>query len=341
MIHGGFRPWGSLSWLLKHLAGLHWDFIGSIATGERSLTTWSTLISQNICNQTYMLQITDIPSAYWGNEPELRLNERRQEFLKLGGDKNIIQLCDIRDNLEEINQYTDSFLMTSVINVIIDISTLPKRFFFPIIRRILEKSKAENIIATYTIPKKYDTLRHLAIDPGPWKALPGYQGLSLRPEKQKLIVGLGYEPLGLPQIIKEGKFNPDTIRLLFPFPATPAGYLRNWEFVRNLDIEFSPYQHEPLRVNGYDVSGVFNCIFSQTDNGREYTLFAPYGTKPMSLAMCLYAIYNPEKTAVYYTQPRSYNPNYSIGVKTINDVPDTYAYCIRLMKKDLYALESN
>jgi hypothetical protein len=196
------------------------------------------------------------------------------------------------------------------------------------------------ILITYTRPKKYDTSQPLAIDPDCFNAIPGFQGLSTGSEKpKKLIVGLGYEPLGLPQIIKEGKYHPEIIRLLFPFPATPAGYLRNWDFVRNLENEFSPYQYEPLRVNGYDVSEVFDCILSLTDNGQEYTRFAPYGTKPMSLAMCLYAIFNQEKSDIYYTQPQSYNPNYSTGVKYVNDVPETYAYCIRLKNKDLYSLK--
>ena len=66
-------------------------------------------------------------------------------------------------------------------------------------------------------------------------------------------------------------------------------------------------------------------------------VFAPYGTKSMSLAMCLYACSHPENTDVCYTQPKSYNPQYSTGISMVNGVPDTFAYCIRLDGKDFYS----
>ncbi|MBC8432538.1 MAG: hypothetical protein H8D96_11530 [Desulfobacterales bacterium] len=286
-----------------------------------------------------MLQIEDVASAYWGEEPIRRLLERRKEYIEWGGDKKSIRECYILDNWDEIRAVTDEFLSVSKKNVIIDISTLPKRFFFSIMRRLLETSTSDTIIATYTRPEKYDTSRPLAIDPEPWRALSGFQEAYPEPKRKMLIVGLGYEPLGLPQILKEGNFAGESIRLLFPFPATPAGYLRNWEFVRNLDSEVGPYQHDPVRVNGYDLSGIFDYIRAITDHGREYAVFAPYGTKPMSLAMCLYAIYNTEKAAVYYTQPLSYNPRYSTGIKMVDGIPETYAYCLRLNRRNLYTLD--
>jgi hypothetical protein len=169
--------------------------------------------------------------------------------------------------------------------------------------------------------------------------LPGFQESFPNHKKKKaLIVGLGYEPLGLPQILRYPEFTQNRVLLLFPFPATPAGYLRNWEFVRNLDSEVGPnYNHEPIRVNGYDVSTIFDLILRHTDQAKEPVVFAPYGTKPMSLAMCLYACSHPENSSVYYTQPKSYNPRYSSGIKMVNGEPDTFAYCIRLDGKDLYS----
>jgi hypothetical protein len=336
MITGSFRPWGNLKWLLDHLPPCQWGLLGSISTGDRALAAWKIISQMNCLRDDMMLQITDVPSSFWGEEPSTRLLERRNEYLQFGGKETNIRLCYILDNWDEIKAVTQEFLSKSLRHIIFDISTLPKRFFFPIMRKLLSDDSIDTLIVTYTRPETYDLKRPLSIDPEPWRSLPGFQEIYPEPMKKMLIVGLGYDPLGLPQIIKEGKFSIDSIRLLFPFPATPSGYLRNWDFVRNLDSEVGPYIHDPVRVNGYDVSGIFDCITSLTDNGKEHAMFAPYGTKPMSLAMCLYAIINGKNSAAYYTQPRSYNPNYSVGVKHSDGTPEIYAYCIKSNGKDLY-----
>ena len=266
MIRGTFRPWGRLDWILKQLDLKSWSIFGSIATGDRSLATWRYLKENNICNFTKMLQVADIPTPYWGDEPNNRIRERRIQFLTHGGREEEIINCDIRDNFSDIVQYTNSFIDQSQEQIIIDISTFPKKFFFPIIKEILRITKDNTIIITYTKPEKYDRLKPLAIDPGPWKSLPGFQeSFPDRRNKQKLIVGLGIEPLGLPQILRDGEFPLDRVYLLFPFPANPSGYLKNWDFVRNLDSEVGPYHHEPIRVNPYDVSVIFDIILRNTD----------------------------------------------------------------------------
>lgn len=337
MIRGGFRPWGRLDWLLKYFSSQKWSIFGSIATGDRSLATWRVLHSKKICNYARMLQIADIAMPFWGDEPSNRVMERREQYLREGGLEESIVGCDIRDNLTDILQYTNTFIEHAQRHIIIDISTFPKRFFYPIIKEVLRKTKDNTVIATYTRPETYDRTKPLAIDPGPWKSLPGFQEFFPDYKKKRtLIVGLGYEPLGLPQILRDGEFAQNRVHLLFPFPAAPAGYLRNWEFVRNLDSEVGPYSHEPIRVNGYDVSTIFDLILRHTDRANEQVVFAPYGTKPMSLAMCLYACSHSKNSAVYYTQPKSYNPQYSSGIRMVNGEPDTFAYCIRLDGKDLY-----
>jgi len=56
----------------------------------------------------------------------------------------------------------------------------------------------------------------------------------------------------------------------------------------------------------------------------------------MSLAMCIFATLT--NSAVYYIQPRVYNPAYSFGVNYRSGVREIYCYCVRLQGQDLYAL---
>lgn len=85
-----------------------------------------------------------------------------------------------------------------------------------------------------------------------------------------------------------------------------------------------------VRLNTSDVSDVFNHILSITDNGREPAIFAPYGPKPLSIAMALFSSLT--NSPVYYTQPKKYNPEYSKGKGTVN------AYVLKQNGKSLYEL---
>jgi hypothetical protein len=152
------------------------------------------------------------------------------------------------------------------------------------------------------------------------------------PEGEVQIVGIGFEPLGLPEFLKGQAFE-----LLMPIPWVSRGIQRTWDFVRQLE----PYvRREPKRVHVDNVPEIFDHILTLTNRGQRYAVFSPYGPKPMSLAMCLYAVSEysaAHRPAVYYSQPTVYNPDCSLGVKrTPGGEPVTYAYCLRLDGVDLY-----
>jgi len=83
-----------------------------------------------------------------------------------------------------------------------------------------------------------------------------------------------------------------------------------------------------LRVHALDTSDAFDRICDITDNGKYTSVLAPYGPKPISLAIALFAIET--GAPVYYTQPNYYSPDYSTGIK------ETYAYWIKKDGINLY-----
>ncbi|MCY2990862.1 MAG: hypothetical protein NTY19_23745 [Planctomycetota bacterium] len=335
MLRGEFRPWGSLSWVLAHLRAKKWSLLGCIATGERCLAAWEILASQRVLTHALMMEIHDEHPdggrhSRFYEKTEAKLKNRMRDFVTAGGNKDQIAKFYLSDFHGRIVDATDSFAAGAGSNVIIDISALPKRFFFPMIRRLLSAGSIENLIATYSVPDRYAD-GQLAEDPGPWMYLPTFLPPDPEPEEKVLIVGLGYEPLGLRQVLQGKDFN-----LLFPFPSLSPGIRRNWEFVREL---IPLLRHEPQRVYIYDVSETYERIAAMTDFGRRYAVVAPYGPKTTSLAMCLYAVSDRASLsppAVYYTQPRVYNPDYSIGIKKEGGVPKVLAYCLRLGGRNLY-----
>ena len=148
------------------------------------------------------------------------------------------------------------------------------------------------------------------------------------PRVDLAIVGIGFMPFGLPNLLMS-KYKSTPVKFLFPFPPGPPNYQRTWDFVWKIEKSFTfNHQDSIIRIDSNNLSDAFEYITRETNNGQKKVIFAPYGPKPISLAMCIYATIH--HSPVYYTQPTHYNPDYSSGIK------DTYAYCINLNSVNLY-----
>lgn len=348
MLRGSFRPWGPLPWVLDHLQANDYSIIGALATEQRCLAAWNVVLRSGSPPRQLMFAIEDEPSRYSERGKE-KLDKRLQEFLAEGGKTEDIRTFYLFDRSNAFIEATRDFMGEAGENVIIDISCLPKRFFFPVVKLFLVAQYAKNVIATYTVPEAYSNTRPtdpqpLAEDPDPWQPLPSfmptYPEPKLEPEQKLSLIGVGYDLLGLPSMLAEEGFRGTPVKLLFPFPSPPPGIQKNLEFVRQLEQQvLGVNNYETVLINVYNVSEAFDRILSLTNQGQRYVTLAPYGPKTLSLAMCLYAVSSKVGTsppAVYYTQPRVYNPDYSIGVAMVSGKPRIYAYCLRINGVNLY-----
>ncbi len=97
-----------------------------------------------------------------------------------------------------------------------------------------------------------------------------------------------------------------------------------------------------LHLGALDLPQNFNALKRVTDNGSRTSLVAPYGPKPVSLAMCLFALAaesagKPEVPA-YYAQPTRYALDYTTGIHANTQGPIVYGYPTRLNTRELYQL---
>ena len=331
-----YRPSGLFDWVLKKLPVRKYSLIGCLSTEERSLTAWKTLVSTGCLANIKLLEIEDRPSPRFSALSAKMREQWRQEFLGLGASNDAIEKHRLEEREEDIRLSTIEFLKVCGPNVVIDLSSLPKKFFFPIVKMILA-ADVENVIATYTVPETY-TPGSLAEDLDTWKPLPMFRPPIDEPDDKLVVVGLGFEPHSLPELLGQG-FRSAKLVLLFPFPPGPPGFQRNWEFVRKIRDSVGNLKFDLVPVSAYAVGEVFDYLRKESDSGSKYTVLAPYGPKSMSLAMCLFAVHVGDSASVFYTQPRVYNPEYSTGVKQLNGVPFTQAYCLRLSGRNLYPTE--
>lgn len=298
------------------------------------MTAWQHLNSQRLLSNTTLLEIHDRATPKFDTLTRTKRQARRQEFIANGGSTTDIKAHNLEEREDEIIQSAVEFNADNPSHVLIDLSSLPKRFFFPILKQLMKCTVIETLIATYTVPNSYYR-GTLAEDLDTWKPLPLFRPPIVEPHDKSVMVGLGYEPHSLPELLGQD-FQKADVNLFLPFPPGPPGYQRNWEFVRKIQESIGKLPYRLIAVSAYNVSDMFDHLWTQSSNGERYTILAPYGPKSMSLAMCLFAIEMGNNAAVFYTQPRIYNPEYSDGVKTIHGQPATYGYCLKLAGQNVF-----
>ena len=331
-----YRPWGLLPWVFSHLPSTSWSFLGSLGTEERSIAAWRYLSQNGSIDRTYFCLVKD-PDSRFQAETAARITQRKEEFQQAGGDISHIHEHALFARSGEIMKIAEDFVSAGAQNVLLDVTSFPKRFFFPLVKIIMKSPQIKSLIVTYTMPKRYSH-EALAEDFQEWRALPLFSGSENGAKPEMLIVNVGYLAMGLPDQIEHGSPRME-VKLLFPFPNAPASYQKTWRFVHKIEQNVRGAQTDMKHVHAMDVSDAFDHIVALTDKGRRPALFAPYGPKPISLAMCIYALLT--DNPVFYTQPRTYNPEYSKGIMEIGGQPAIQAYCLRLNGRDLYALPTS
>jgi hypothetical protein len=282
-----------------------------------------------------MLKVLDPPSALYSSQVETLLRLRENAYITSGGAVGDIETHSLIESHDAIVQAVDRFLTRSGSNVILDVTSLPKRFFFPILRLLLKaEGRVTNLLVTYTVPERY-TQDKLAGNFNDWDHVPLFGGDYSRPAPELLVAAVGFEALGLQDQLDQ--LNASVrIRLLLPFPAPPSSFQRSWSLIHRLRERLQPDTVEVYRCDAKDVSDTFDRLVSLSEGGQKRLLLAPFGPKPMSVGMCIFATIT--ESEVFYTQPTVYHPAYSSGVSHVRGVQESYGYCLRIDGKPLFTI---
>ncbi|WP_224995953.1 hypothetical protein [Cesiribacter sp. SM1] len=319
-----FKPWGDLESILLKFDIQEWRYLGCLSTEQRCTAGIVKLCELRKVTHALFFNITD-PITTPTHEKFVKSNSIIIEKLDCGV---LIENHTLLEPLNIITNSLENFLPSNDYNLIVDISTLPKRFFFPIIKFLTKRYQAriKNLLVLHTSPEEYAE-NDLSTDPTPWAHIPTFDYSDTESEVEVAIIGLGFMPFNLPDLLKD-EFTSADRRFLFPFPPGPPFYQRTWSFLESINHAREIRSQEIKYIDSGNVADTFDQIFNICNKGRRNALLAPYGPKTVSLAMCLYACSYP--AAVYYTQPTSYNPEYSKGIK------DTMLYSIIINHQNLY-----
>ena len=336
-----FRPLGPLPWILPKLGtSSSWTVIGTISAEDRCLMSAEQIVSISPRSEVRFLRIAPMSGTagdwFDRNIQKIEANVRRvqQSF----GSASISYSSELDAIDHDVIHLADEIVEACGSHVVLDVSTMPKRFFFPLLTRLVESSHVTTLIATNTSPLAYG--KELARNADDWRTLPIYCGNS-RDESPEatVIIGVGYHSLKIHDVLVQYRDRRVGIKLFLPFPSLHPGFIENWKFIHEIKSEWDRVLREPIdivRVPNHDVSLAFDCLRQHSSEGRTASLvLAPFGPKPLSLAMCLLGIARTAigcSTEIGYTQPQEYSPDYSKGSK------DVTAFCVKLNGRDLYTL---
>ena len=308
-----YRPWGSVDWVLSLSTPKQWRYVGAIATEERSLCAWMELRKNGAVNSELFAEIHDVESEKYGDRNRAALQERRAIFDKHGGDKAATRSFHLLSELFNIRDFANKAAADQS-SLILDITSFPKRFYFPILKSLINSENVKNLLLTYTQAGRYVEDAPLYEDIEHWKTLPGFGGKDDKPSLW--IVSVGFLVESLNQYARD---NPsDRMKVLVPFPAPLAALHRTWKSIAELERGKDGNRFDKYRVDPFDISSAFDRIVSLAAS-TQHLAFAPFGPKPISAAMCLYAMQ--KESSVHYPQPTVYHPDYSLGI--LNGSPNS------------------
>jgi hypothetical protein len=231
---GKFRPWGRFDQVMRSQRGREWALIACSSPELRCTTAFGSMRALNMTGSQLIFEIED-PLSVATQEIARKTSENWSAINAFGfADQTIVRL-NLTEPFRKYEIALRGFL-TSIgdKDLIVDITSLPKKVYFFLMKLLFQEFPLpRNIIVTYAEPDRYSN-QPLAENPDPWEALPGFR-ISPRDENDRsIVVGIGYEPLGLPDLADSGKFDEDQMIFLFPFPSQADRVLRNWRFIRGI-----------------------------------------------------------------------------------------------------------
>lgn len=339
-----FRPWGRPDWVCGKFGKANWTVLACLGTEKRSVVS-----AVKLACFAMDLVLVKVEDPRLGTEEFLdsqkRAYERNQAYYeKEAGLAARVEIADLKASIDRIEKICDSAVGSG--DVILDITSFPKRWFFPMLRLLIADDRVQNLQVIYTRGSSH--ARVLAESPETLRVLPTFASMNARDIHDIAFVGVGFHIHSMLTMFGEDRAR--TMHLLFPFPPGPPNIQRNWKFVQQVE---RVVQREAtlsdgadpinfLHLDSVDVSLAFDAMRMASNGGTKTSMMAPYGPKPFSLAMCLFAI-AAERAGladipVYYSQPKKYAVEYTADAASRLGTLDTWSYAIKRSGRFLYEM---
>lgn len=326
-----FRPWGQIERLLSRTRVPNWHLIACLGPEDRSIAARALLARCTTISGETWLKIEDGPNRF-SSETNARIDTNHRALLNEGVAQSNIRtfalLAPYGDYLDHLVQSVS----TMGENVALDISSMPKRFFFPILRILLRQAEIKNIVAVYHVPDHHTELP-ISEDVQPLSTLPLFPMPLDAGRPTSVVISMGLQTLGVSELIETTGGAP--IHLIFPLASRSGVRAGLTAFHRSVELYIpAQYRVRSKFLSPVDVSSAYSQMLQIVGSDRNISALAPLGPKPISLAMALLAIRR--NFPVYYSQPTVYNPQYSVGLGIRDGVSACFGYFVKMAGRTLY-----
>lgn len=320
------EPWGKLSWLIEKIGPKDWSLLSSISFEPRctAVPEWYARKFPSELGKMRFIHIRDVQSEYSDRAEQLTSENFQRLQKSVNSSLSPAHVMEILESPSNMSLVLERFLENTE-SVILDVSTLPKRFFLFYIKQILRKSNIKDFVVCYSQPKQYKegSLAEHALPPSP---LPGFTREAGDGQRRILVLGVGYAGFDINELMESTR-GPE-LKVLLPFPPGSPSFRRTWNLVSRLLPESSAVP-ELKRMHSMDMFAVLAWLKSLNTAEDVDIDMVPLGPKPHAIAMAL-AYLGMQRGSVIYAQPQVYRPDYSSGVLLDRESnPSIYGYCLR------------
>ncbi len=232
------RPHGPLRWILeKFTAVKSWSVVGCLSAEERCTSAIRELLLIDLSARAYCLKL--MPHAMSADAVRIteRIAEYETELKRIFGPRvQFSAAAPLHSTSHEVLVKIQAIVDAMAGSVVIDISTMPKRWFFPLVNELLASPRITDLIATNSKAAQYG--EWLARDADQWEPLPGYVHLDDDAKSAIAIVGVGYHSLNIHELVGESRSFEISLKLMMPFPSLHPGFRKNWEFALSASCHF-------------------------------------------------------------------------------------------------------
>ena len=319
------RPWGDIDWILPKIGPRQWKGL-LCASFEPRCTAVAEWLSAIDSSQTHCcLKISD-PENRFTSETEKLTKLHEEKIKKLLNNKVDVIQAHLLSEASTWNHLISDLSSEENSSILLDISSLPKRFFLFAIKRLLVNQNVKDLIVCYTRPEGYKE-GQLTEDAEPPSALPGFSRIEPASGDSTAIISVGYMAFNLAEVLEQHRGK--SPKFLFPFPPGSPSFRRSWALLHNLAPNLE-YHTEIKRIHAMDMFAALDWIKSVGNETTRNIDLIPLGPKPHVLAMALAFPTLGDRAEIIYAQPRLYHPDYSHGIlRNSAGKPDIITYCLK------------
>jgi hypothetical protein len=165
-----YRPWGPLPWLLDRLPNRKWGVFGSLSTEDRCAAVLSNV---DPARRTALRFVRILDPDQPINQPfEARHAKMGETLQGLGCPSSALVDADLLSTIDEMLAEANAIVAEGGENIILDITSMPKHWFFPITRMLLRNPAVRTMLITYCSAGSY--AKTLSSNPNPLRTLPGF-----------------------------------------------------------------------------------------------------------------------------------------------------------------------